>query len=123
MKAFSRNSSKILVLLLVLAMLFVTACNRNNEDDVDETGTDPVVIDPDAPTLGGIHQPRDMGGRTLIGASPWGGSAINSANAFWDEEPDPATATNYHTARLIWDNGIRVRDEFKKLFRISGVII
>jgi len=121
MKAFSRNSGKILVLLLMLAMLFVTACNRNNEEDPDEAGTTnvnggtangPVVTDPDAPTLGGIHQPRDMGGRTLIGASPWGGSAINAANAFWDEEPDPATATNYHTERLIWDNGVRVREEF-----------
>jgi len=128
----------LMVLLLVAAMVFVSACNRDNNGEETNGGnggttppagengaTDPVPPpvtgnddDPvqDEVTISGIHQPRDLGGATITAAMWWeGGMAYAMPTAYYNE-PDPATASNYHVYRLIWDNARRVEREFNVQF-------
>jgi len=129
MKTIARKTS-IVAILLVLALVFVTAC-RNNEDDnetvptanegTSETppagGTAPANGTNDAPATPAstvvIHEPQDMGGRTVRISSWWEGS--QNFIGFGDE-PDPGTAANYLTERLMWDNTRRVEREFNTSF-------
>jgi len=123
----------IMVLMLVVAMVFVTACRDN--DDNGNGGTTPTVpteeggaADPAPPVAGndnepaedarisGLHQPRDLGGAVITGAMWWQGGIVNAMPEAYYDEPDPATADNYHTARLIWDNARRVEREFNVQF-------
>ena len=122
------------VILLVVALLVVVvalaACNRNGDDNGNGNGdvappagngettptpapgngeADPAQVEPGV-QVRGVHVPRDLGGRTMVLASSWGyPMPFHDLDA---EEPDPATEDNYHIARLIWDNGIRVQEEF-----------
>jgi len=144
MKAFSRKASLFIVAALVLVLLFA-ACTNNDSDDNNVTlpavtgGTDAPTPPPppapiDVPTdhddaylgivddtparTGGIHDPRDLGGRTIIAGNWWEGTIPFA----WDgEEPDPATASNYFMDRMIWENAQRVFQEFN--FSIEEVIM
>jgi len=116
------------IALLVFALGFATACNRDNEDEAEPTqaavtppppvatngGNGEDVTGEDETPAGrsgpGIHEPVDFGGRTLY-VGCWWDNALPSAAMGWDE-PDPAESTNYFIDRLIWENAQRVRSEF-----------
>ncbi|MCL2285486.1 MAG: extracellular solute-binding protein [Firmicutes bacterium] len=128
MKPFLRKSITLIAFLLVLVLVFA-ACGRDNGSVTTDTppppvagnndvtppppppdNDDPATAAEDAPRLGGIHQPRDLGGRTIMVTSYFD-NAIAFTAQDW-EEPDPATADNYFIDRLIWDNARRVEQEF-----------
>jgi len=130
MKVSLRKSGMLIMVMLVVALL-LAACSGNNNgngetvpvatpgNDAVETPPPPPPADDDATvahveyetsTRSGIHEPRDMGGRTLMIASDWGNAMPFSRLGY--EEPDPATAGNYFIDRLIWDNAQRVYREF-----------
>jgi len=131
MKAFSRKVSYLVVVMLVL-VLVLAACNRDNGEE-EESGTQPPppatnggttdggeTAPPDVPAhRGNIHEPRDLGGRTIVGGAWWEGFIPFSIHQW--EEPDPATAGNYFIDRMVWENGLRVREEFN--FEYEEVII
>jgi len=147
MKTFSRTTSIIITTLVVLTLLFLSACNRsNNSEDNDgaETYTNDIPPPPPAPpsqndnvdtnllptdtparyipTYGILHQPIDLGGRTIRVAStgneiPFSGGPLGASNG---AEPDPATAENYRIDRMVWDNAQRVRHSFN--FEIENVL-
>jgi len=110
------RKTSITVLVLMLLMLALAACNRDDETQPGDTqgnGYD------GTPSFAGVHEPRDLGGRTItVGA--WWESVIPFAAHNWDE-PDPATAGNYYVSRRIFDNSIRVREEFN--FVLEEVIL
>ncbi|MCL2287455.1 MAG: ABC transporter substrate-binding protein [Firmicutes bacterium] len=135
MKATLRKASVVLVIMLVAALVF-TACNRDGgtEPTTQVTQAEQPPPPPPAPAddveaapptedeavrLGGIHPPKDMGGRTLrVGC--WWENALSFAIMGWDE-PDPATAGNYFIDRMVWENGRRVYEEFN--FVIEDVVL
>jgi multiple sugar transport system substrate-binding protein len=132
MKAFAKKSMKVTALLLVFALLFMTACTGGNgnggtQDTVSpqpqqtpaapaNTPAPPVAPTetptPATPTHGNIHPIRDMGGRTLRLASWWEGTIVGTVG----DEPDPATEDNYWIARMVWDNARRVEEQFNVRF-------
>jgi len=133
MKALNRKASVLIAILLMMGLLLVTACNRGDEDENGydnggttqppadtTTGTEP--SDPpttggeDVAAIGGIHQPRDLGGAVLTGAMWWEGGIAYAMPLAYYTEPDPATSANYHRDRLIWDNARRVEREFNIQF-------
>jgi len=121
----------LMVLLLVAAMVFVAACNRDSDNGANggngaadppatgANGADTAVVT-DEPVedaqISGIHAPRDMGGAVITGAMWWVGGIVNAMPEDYYEEPDPATADNYFLSRLIWDNARRVEREFNVQF-------
>jgi len=141
MKAF-RKASLFIVVVLVL-VLVLAACNRDSDNNnVTPTpqpgGTDvappppPAPIDvptgaddaylgvvDDGPVRAGLHEPKDLGGRTILVGSWWDGTIPFSLYG-WDE-PDPATSDNYFLHRMMWDNAQRVYSEFN--FNLQEVII
>ena len=121
-----------ILIATLLALLFIAACNRDNAEDNEDASpppaanneaTPPPQPEPAAPTdtpeaarISGIHQPKDMGGKTLTAAMWWyGGFPFTVATAY-DEEPDPATSAHYFIDRLIWENARRVEREFNVTF-------
>lgn len=113
----------ILVFALMLALVLALAACRSNEDEPNDTTTQDNggVTPPNQPnsttendttaqpTLNGIHVPQDFGGRTIRIAGWW---AYLLPGTVDDEEPDPATATDYYMSRLRWDNARRIESEF-----------
>ena len=124
------------IALVVVALLF-TSCgrNENNEGYIPEYPAEndipppppvpePYEIDtsieaeipttaPDAPTryiptYGVLHQPVDLGGRTVRIATSQAGHTLFG----FGDEPDPAIAANYLAMRRIWNNAERVRHTF-----------
>jgi len=133
-----------LLILSATILLIFSACNRNQAEEIDnnaepyttdvpppppvpqyETQNEDDTTLPSAdtniptryiPTYGVLHQPIDLGGRTLRVLTtrttiPFSGGG---------EEPDPATADNYRIARMIWDNAERVRHSFN--FEVEDVM-
>ena len=127
MKATLRKASVVLVIMLVAVLVFA-ACNRDGGTTAPATPAttdDPAPPPPPAaptddgeeaapvveePARQGLHDPIDFGGRTLM-VGCWWDNALPFAIMGW-EEPDPATAGNYFIDRMIWDNGVRVRETF-----------
>jgi len=136
---------KFLFVILIASVVLISACGHGNRQSMEETSNNqtshnapppplPPAYDPtdsqqpiqlqQLPNLlptGGIHPPADLGGRTLTVAGP-------NENLFpftlWpsvDDEPDPATSTNYRRDRLIWDNARRVEHDFN--FAIAQDIV
>jgi len=109
------KKSKLLfvVALLVFALAFVTAC-RSEEAEETQAGVTPPTAgangEEEESPLGGIHQPRDLGGRTIT-VSAWWDNPLQHSAMGWDE-PDPATAGNYFVSRMQWENAQRVYREF-----------
>jgi len=123
------------LIALLLALVLLAACNRTEDSTENNGGTTPPPAGNDDPTpapppevihpptdqpetalISGIHQPKDMGGRTLTAAMWWdGGFPFTMASPFYDE-PDPAVSANYFIDRLIWDNARRVEREFNVAF-------
>jgi len=131
-----KTKTGILIAIMVfMTMLLLVACGGNGNDNNDNNANvtpppanndpapDPTptpagndeptpVIEPEQPR-GIIHEPKDMGGRTVRFSSWFEGSQNFVA---FGNEPDPATASNYFIERLIWDNARRVEQEFNVNF-------
>ena len=108
------KKTALLIALLMALVITFTACNRDGDNDnATNNGAD------DTPTRAGIHEPRDLGGRTFTVGAFWE-SVIPFAAHNWDE-PDPATAGNYFVDRMIFENAQRVREEFN--FVLDEVIL
>ena len=139
MKAFSRKRTLLVVFVLALILAVSAACNGGGDDPAptaptpapaptvapDDPPPPPPAEDPteapadEAPAsaaVGGIHQPRDLGGAVLTSAMWWEGGLAYAMSGPMDEEPDPATSTNYFRDRMIWDNARRVEQEFNMSF-------
>jgi len=113
MKMQSRKLQMIMA-MLVLALVFVAACNRIGDETTPAIATDPYGLpQEEAPAQRG-HEPRDLGGITML-VGCWWDNALPSSAMGWDE-PDPATSGNYYQDRLIWENAQRVRREFNVEF-------
>jgi len=139
MKKFSRKAIFIVILSLVLGLLLLSACNRNsNESNGNEetyannipppppqyksVDADPLPSSADTPdhyipAHGVIHQPIDLGGRTIRVASTGNGISFSHI----EYEPDPATVQNYRIERMIWENVRRVRQSFN--FEIENIML
>jgi len=130
----------IIVITFAMVALLFTSCGRNEnnegyipeypaESDIPppppppvpptpvpyETDTPVPTPDPTTryiPTYGALHQPVDLGGRTIQLATFWPGHELFG----FGDEPDPATAENYLALRLMWDNAERVRHSFNVEF-------
>ena len=127
----------IITIALVLIVLLLTSCGRNEnnegyipeypaENDIpppppppqipDETDTPhdpppPVTHTTPRyiPTYGVFHQPEDLGGRTIRVATFW----PNNTPLFgFLDEPDPAATIAYPNIRRMWNNAERVRHSF-----------
>ncbi|MCL2287454.1 MAG: extracellular solute-binding protein [Firmicutes bacterium] len=136
MKAF-RKVSLLIAAVLVLVLLLAACSGNDNGTATPPAATPgneapppppPAAEDPtaaeaptedEAPRRFGAHEPRDLGGRTILAGNWWSGTIPFSAFD-WDE-PDPATAGNYFMARLIWDNAQRVYAEYN--FNIEEIIL
>lgn len=131
MKNFAK---KAVAFLLAFVMLFLVACNNDNNGSQYNNGSAPQATGqppsdggsnnggrlPDQPH-GHIHPGIDMGGRTLYVGGWWNIPA--SSGGIWGggEEPNRATEANYPVARLIWDNARRVEQLFN--VRFEGVVV
>ena len=121
MKLLSRKAIAIIVMLLVLTLVLAACRDREDVDpDLTANGGEQTEGTTSAPPSGGdnnalpppdgVHHPVDMGGRTLLAASSWGNPMpFYNLN---DDEPDPAVTENYLIERLIWDNGLRAKQQF-----------
>lgn len=127
---------KVIMPMALISVFALSACNSDNNNNdtvtpppaqVEETvtpvapteapatpGTEVVeatepteVFEPSAFTL---HDPVDLGGRTIQIGAFWESVVPFSAHN-WDE-PDPATADNYFVARMIWENSLNVLENF-----------
>jgi len=137
MKALPNRVSVAIVLALAVALLYLSACSANRNDESNNVGTyindiPPPPIPPQnengitgspentqtrfIPTYGVIHQPIDLGGRIIRVAST--GDGITFSGSF--DEPDPATSENYRIDRMRWDNGQRVRHSFN--FELESIL-
>ena len=101
----------LLTVITALALLFtLTACiyHETIATAINEPDDNPGVT-----ATPGIHKPVDLGGRTLTIASQFD-MPMPFTHIARNEEPDPATSTaiGYIRDRLIWDNHIRVLEEF-----------
>ena len=140
MKAFSRKRASLLVTATLAIALFVGACGSDpapaetappaqqeqQQNDPpppppaqEDDGEEAPAVEP-AATVGNIlHDPVDLGGRTITAFGWWEGVLPFSAQNY--DEPDPATSDNYFVDRLIFDNAQRVREQFN--FNIEEVVI
>lgn len=125
----TKNARRVAILLiLVLALALAVACggddNGNGVTPPEGNGgqVTPPADTPDygngvidqGPMLGGIHEPVDFGGRVLTTGGWWHGILAGFRPAY--DDPDPATAGNYHMERLIFENARRVEREFGVVF-------
>jgi len=131
MKLLSRKTFALIIMLLVLTLALAACRDTTENGDTNDNGgaggteangyvTPPEPPGPangyvtppvEQPTIRGIHEPRDLGGGTIVVASGWGNAMPFSIPSRM-EEPDPAVTADYHRQRLIWDNAVRVEEEF-----------
>jgi len=105
------KKSTILTLLFTFILAFLSACGISMDDDVN----------PYEPSNHGgtVHAPRNFNGRTIVVVSYFE-NALPFTTLGLEGEPDPATTSNYHRDRLIWDNAHRVHQRYNvNLYSIS----
>jgi hypothetical protein len=102
---------KIFACLLVVFVF--AACGNNNDTTTqnENDGNAAVVENIETVPSGGIHPPRDLGGRVIRLGNWW-----NSLSEHIFEEPDPTKVDDYEVAMLIWENAQRIRRDWNVEF-------
>jgi len=133
----------ITAITIIVAALLLTSCGSNDnnggyvsEDLVENDIPPPPLSTPPPPTVsetyevdtptpapppatryipthGVLHQPVDLGGRTIRLATFFEDTLFG-----FGDEPDPATAANYTAQRMMWDNAQRVQHSFNVEFEL-----
>ncbi|MCL1843943.1 MAG: hypothetical protein FWF79_09025 [Defluviitaleaceae bacterium] len=92
---------KFIFTTLILTIALFTACSDGNGNG-------------EGATYGRLHEMRDFGGKVITIGSWWEDPV---PEVMWgDEEPDPATSSNYLVDRMMWDNARRVERAFNVRF-------
>ncbi|MCL2286160.1 MAG: extracellular solute-binding protein [Firmicutes bacterium] len=108
-----------ILLMLVLALIVAVACNRDSA--TQETTTPDVPAPPEQQQAPAIEaestqdEPEPVVARDLnrtIRVACWWVYMPDTGS----DPPDPATATNYHNARLWYDNQRRIEESFNVTF-------
>lgn len=110
-----------LILAMMLVAALVVACGGGDDGGNEQAPTPENVATPGGDTAetpeappaarGGIHEPRDLGGRIIRLGNWW-----DSFSTYIFEEPDPAEAEDFEAAMLIWENAQRIRADWNVEF-------